>query len=355
MRSGRILTDPDPKPAAAPCARPRQRADRGAPCGARTATALATTLLAVGCGGAAPASGDAADRAGLRIVAVTHGQSSDPFWSVVSNGLHDAGRDLGVRVEYQAPNTFDMVRMSQLVEAAVASRPAGLVVSVPDASALAGSIRAAVAAGVPVVSINSGDGAWMELGLLAHIGQTEYEAAFAGGARLAGAGVRRALCVNHEVGNLALDARCQGLADALRAAGGTTTVLAIAIADPDDARQRVAGALAADASIDGVLTLGPTGAAATLAALRETGRAGRIPFGTFDLGPDVLRAVASGDILFAIDQQPYLQGYMAVTMLVKYLETGAIAGGGQVVRTGPGFVTRETADDVIRFTERGLR
>lgn len=293
-------------------------------------------------------------RADLRIIAVTHGQSADPFWSVVANGINDAANDLGVRVEYQAPTTFDMVRMSQLIDAAVASRPAGLIVSIPDADALSGPIRKALAAGIPVISINSGADAWQKLGLLGHIGQTEYEAGRAGGERLAKSGARNVLCINHEVGNLALDERCRGLRDALQAAGGTTNVLGVALADPADAQQRISNAIAGDASIDGVLTLGPGGATPALAALRQHA-ARKIKFGTFDLGAEVLEALKQKEMLFAIDQQPYLQGYLGVTLLVKYLETGAIAGGQQVIRTGPGFVTNENAAQVRQMIERGVR
>ncbi len=286
---------------------------------------------------------------------VTHGQSSDPFWSIVSNGAHDAGEELGVRVEYQAPPSFDMWRMAMLIDAAVASRPDGLIVSVPDPDALAGAIRAAISRGIPVISINSGDAAWRDLGVLAHIGQTEYEAGFGGGERLAAAGARRVLCVHHEVGNAALDLRCNGLRDAVAAAGGTVRILAVDLADPEDARQRIGRALAADSTLDGLLALGPNGATPALAALRETGAAGRVAFGTFDLDPDVLEAVRDGEALFAIDQQPYLQGWLGVALLAKYLDTGAIPGGGQIVRTGPGFVTRENAASVIEAAERGVR
>ena len=162
-------------------------------------TVLAFASLAA-CAGERVAGGAAAAHSAVRVVVVTHGQSSDPFWSIVANGVDDAAKTLGIRVEYQAPGTFDMVRMSQLIEAAVASRPSGLVVSLPDANALGPSVRAAVAAGIPTLSINSGDETWRELGLLAHIGQTEYEAGKAAGARLAAAGAKRVVCVNHEVG-----------------------------------------------------------------------------------------------------------------------------------------------------------
>ena len=297
----------------------------------------------------------APDRGAIRIVMVSHGQTSDPFWSIVANGADDAARELGIRLEYQAPTTFDMVRQSQLIDAAVASRPSALAISVPDPDALGPSIKAAVAAGIPALSVNSGDDAWERLGFLGHIGQTEYESGRAAGERLAEAGARRVLCVNHEVGNVSLDTRCRGLSDGLSKAGATMRVLGVSLADPEDATQRIKGALARDAGVDGMLMLGPGGAAPALAALEETGRLGRIAVGTFDLTPEVLAAVRDGQLLFAIDQQPYLQGYLAVVLLTKYLETKAMPGGGQIIRTGPSFVTKKNAAEVIALAERGVR
>ncbi len=315
------------------------------------AALLCGVCVAEACGRTAE---DAARRE-LRIVVVTHGQSSDPFWSVVANGAHDAARDLGVRVEYQAPGRFDMVEMSNLIDAAVASRPSGLVVSIPDANALASAIRATVRAGIPVLSINSGADVYKDLGVLAHLGQSEYEAGVAAGERMARAGVTRGLCVNHEVGNVSLDLRCSGFRDALERAAGSAAVLAVDLADPDDVQQRVAGALRTDRAIDGVLALGPAGADPTLAALYDVGGLGTIVTATFDLSPRVLEAVRDREMLFAIDQQQYLQGYLAVVFLTKYLETGALPGSGEVIATGPGFVTAETAAAVMRLVERGVR
>ena len=313
-------------------------------------------VMLVGCGGGRDAGGaKPPERPATRIVVVSHGQSSDPFWSVVANGVDDAADELGVTVEYQAPGSFDMVRMSNLIDAAVASRPGALIVSVPDPDALGQSVTAAVAAGIPTLSINSGDEAWQRLGLLGHIGQTEYEAGFAAGERLSRAGAKRVLCVNHEVGNASLDTRCRGLGDALQRAGASMQVLGVTLADPDDATQRIRGAISRDPAIDGLLTLGPAGAAPAIAALRETGRLGKIAAATFDLTPEVLTEVRDGRLLFAIDQQPYLQGYLAVVLMTKYLDTRAMPGGGQIIRTGPSFVTRENAADVIALTERGVR
>ncbi|HEX6668495.1 MAG TPA: substrate-binding domain-containing protein, partial [Gemmatimonadales bacterium] len=270
------------------------------------AARLGGAALALGlwaCGGAGRpdadgggAGGGAGERSTVRIVMVSHGQTSDPFWSVVANGAGDAARELGVRLEYQAPTSFDMVRLSQLIDAAVASRPSALAISVPDPDALAASVKAAVAAGIPALSVNSGDAAWERLGFLGHIGQTEYESGVAAGERLAAGGARRVLCVNHEVGNVSLDTRCRGLADGLAKQGATMQVLGVSLADPEDAAQRIRSALARDAAVDGMLMLGPGGAAPALAALRESDRLGRIAVGTFDLTPEVLAAVRDGQL-----------------------------------------------------------
>jgi simple sugar transport system substrate-binding protein len=290
-----------------------------------------------------------------RIVVVTHGQASDPFWSVVKNGVDAADNDLAcVTTEYQAPSTFDMVAMSQLIDAAVASEPDGLIISNPDPDALAASIQGAMDAGIPVISINSGSDVAAEIGVIAHVGQTEYEAGFGGGQRMAAAGVTNALCVNQEVGNVALDLRCQGFTDALAESGGTVEVLAVNLTDPTGAQAAVSAALEANPDINGVFTLGPTGAAPALAAITELGLLGTMQLATFDLSPDVLQAIVDGNMLFAIDQQQYTQGYLGVTYMYLYL-SNLNTPGSIVVQTGPGFVTQETAAQVIEYSARGTR
>lgn len=290
----------------------------------------------------------------LRIVVVTHGQASDPFWSVVKRGVDQAATDMRVTVEYQAPGTFDMVAMSQLIDAAVATKPNGLVVSIPDPDALGPSIQKAVEAGIPVISINSGSDVAAKFGVLAHVGQTEYEAGVGGGERMAAAGVKNALCVNQEVGNVALDLRCQGFTDAMTKAGGKVTVLAVDLADPTGAGNRIKAALQGDASIDGILTLGPTGAAPALAALTELNALDKIKLATFDLSPEVLEALRDGKMLYAIDQQQYTQGYLAVVYMTLFLEN-LNTPGNILIPTGPGFVTKDNAARVIDLSKAGTR
>jgi simple sugar transport system substrate-binding protein len=297
---------------------------------------------------------DSTDRSDLRFVVVTHGQASDPFWSVVQNGVAQAGTDMGVEVEYQAPTTFDMVQMAQLIDAAVASDPDGLVVSVPDADALSQSIEAAVAAGIPVITINSGSDVSQEFGALTHVGQTEYEAGVGAGERMAEEGVTNALCINQEVGNAGLDARCEGFTDAITEAGGTVEVLAVELNNPTEAQQRIEATLSSNSDINGMLALGPTGAAPALAALQSAELTDSVSLATFDLSPEVLQAIADGEMLFAVDQQQYLQGYLPIVLLTLY-QTNLNTIANDTLMTGPGLVTQEEAERVIELAEEGTR
>jgi simple sugar transport system substrate-binding protein len=323
------------------------------------ALALVFALGAAACTG--DGGGDGGDGGGngvtqrdFRFVVVTHGQATDPFWSVAANGVDAAAEDMGVTVEYQAPETFDMVAMSELIDAAVASQPDGLVVSIPDADALGPSIEAAVDAGIPVISMNSGSDVFADLGVLVHVGQTEFEAGQIAGERFAEEGVQDAICINQEVGNVALDLRCEGFFEGL---GQQGEVIPVDLNDPAGTTETVTGVLQQNPNVDGILTLGPTGATPTLEALQEGGMLGDVAFATFDLSPEVLQAIEDGDMLFAIDQAQYLQGYLPIVFLTKYLETGALPLGSKerVLLTGPQIVTAETAADVVQFSEEGLR
>jgi len=287
-----------------------------------------------------------------RIVVVTHGQAADPFWSVVKNGVDLAAKQTGVKVEYRAPETFDMVQMGQLIDAAVASKPDGLVVSIPDADALGPHIKAAVEAGIPVISINSGADVFKQFGVLMHVGQEEYIAGKGGGERMREMGVKKAVCVNHEVGNVALDQRCQGFKDGL-GEGAEVEILAVPT-DFTEVRNAILAYLQKNPDIEGILTLGPVGAEPTLQALEEAGKLGQVVFATFDLSPAVLEALAEGKMAFAIDQQQFLQGYLPIVFLANYVRYGLLPAN-DIVLTGPGFVTPENAAQVIELSKKGIR
>jgi simple sugar transport system substrate-binding protein len=297
---------------------------------------------------------DNEDRSDLRFVVVTHGQAADPYWSVVQNGVNQAAEDMGVQVEYNSPDTFDMVAMAQMIDAAVASQPDGMAISIVDADALGESIQGGIDAGIPMVSLDSGSDVAAEMGMLTHVGQTEYEAGLAAGQRMGEAGVTNAICINQEVGNVALEDRCRGFTDGLGEAGGTVEVLEVDLNNPTEAQARVEAALSTNPDIDGILALGPTGAAPALEALSGTGQLGTIQLATFDLSPDVLEAIERGDMLFAIDSQQYMQGYLPIVLLTLYA-TNLNTIANPVLMTGPGFVTQENAAEVIELAAAGTR
>jgi simple sugar transport system substrate-binding protein len=283
-----------------------------------------------------------------KIIFVTHGQASDPFWSVVKRGVDDAAARMEVEVQYQAPPTFDMVAMKQLIDAAVATRPDGLVVSIPDAAALGDSIRAAVAAGIPVISMDSGLEVSQELGALLHLGIDEYQSGLAAGKRMKAAGRAHGACINPEVGNVALDLRCQGFEDGL----GDSQVIAVAM-DPTEIRNGVSGYLQQHPEVDAAITVGAIAFDPALAAIEQAGLGDKIEIGSFDLSPTLLEAIDDGRASYAIDAQQYLTGYLPVVFLTLYDQLGMVPVNN--VLTGPLFVTKDTAKQVIELSAQGYR
>jgi simple sugar transport system substrate-binding protein len=288
----------------------------------------------------------------VRIAVVTHGQASSPFWAIVRNGVEAASRQMDVVVSYRAPDVYSVDRMKAMIDQAVATRPDGLVVSIPEPG-VAPAIRRAVRAGIPVVSINSGNDVYRRLGVLAHIGQPEERAGFEAGRRLAAAGVRRALCVNQQIGNQGLAARCRGLARAMRAAGARARVLGVDDQSSTTPR-RIADAIRTE-GIDGILTLNSTSAIEAVKGVRRIGRSDAVKVATFDLGPDVLRAVRAHQLVFAIDQQAYLQGYLPIVLLTQRARYGLFPAQGDVLPTGPNFVTARDAGKAIELSKRSIR
>jgi len=334
------------------------------------ATAAALALVAAACGEAPtrdapavpplPQGGPATPQqvtgaARTRIVVVTHGQASDPFWAVVHRGIDDAARELGVSAVYEAPDSYDVGRMSQLIDAAVATHPAGMVVSLPDPRELAPAIKRAIRAGIPVVSINSGSDSFRRLGILLHVGQPEYAAGVGAGKRMAAEGVRHPLCVIQEAGNAGLQERYRGFAHAIAEAGGSSRALIVNLQDQAGAERAIA-ATVRRGDIDGLLTMGAEIATPALEALKATGTQNRISYATFaSHSDDVLRAVLAGKITFAVDQQPYLQGYLPIVLLAQYTQFGVLPAKGTLIPTGPVFVTKANAARVLALSARGIR
>lgn len=282
------------------------------------------------------------------VAVVTHGTPGDAFWNVVKNGAEAAGKDLGIRVEYNSAG--DPGQQAKLIDNAVAQGVGGLVVSMANPEALRPSIERAVSSGIPVVTINSGEAESAQYGAIGHVGQSERLAGQAAGKRLKDAGKTKMLCVVHEAGNIGANDRCAG---AVQGFGGNATTLQVDINNPTDVQSRIKGALEADHSIDAVLTLNSQIAARAVAAAQESHSSAEVA--TFDLNNDVVEAIRAGTLLFAVDQQQYEQGYLPVVMLLTYRKNLNTIGGGAPVQTGPAFVDKGNVDAIAKLVAQGTR
>lgn len=274
-----------------------------------------------------------------RYVMITHTQGTDPFWPVVEKGGRDAAKAIGAELEYNFDPSGDMAGMAKLIEAAAATNPDGIIVSLPDAAALGPAIKAAVDSGVPVVTMNSGLESSAKVGALMHVGQPERLAGEKAGARAKAEGVTKGLCLNQEAFNTALVDRCEGYFSGL---GSDLNMIDVSN-DVTQIETRTAAALEADPSIDGVMAVGPHVCAAANKAIKEVGA--KVHLACFDLSPEVMDMIKSGDAAFTIDQQQRLQGYMPVIVLHLY-NTNAGMLPGSNIPSGPGFVDKSNAESV---------
>jgi simple sugar transport system substrate-binding protein len=286
---------------------------------------------------------------GYNIAVVTHGPAGDSFWSIVKKGAEQAGKDMGVHVAYQSSGV--PTEQAQLIDAAVNQKPDALVVSMANPQALKAAVERAVAAGIPVITINAGGDQSKAYGALTHIGSDEKVAGEAVGAQLKTAGAKNVICVIQEAGNVSLETRCAGVKSGL--AGGNVTNLQVQNENLPAAQATILAKLQADKSIDGVVTLGAQVAGVAEGAIASANSSAKLA--TFDLNSDVAKGVKDGKILFAVDQQPFLQGYLAVVMLTQYKANLNVLGGGLPVLTGPNLITKANADAVLKLAAAGTR
>src|SRR3954452_5823338 len=284
----------------------------------------------------------------LSFAVITHGSAGDAFWDVVQHGAEQAGKDLGVSVDYQSDG--DPQRQAQLIDAAVNQKVDGIVVSMANPDALKDSVEAAVKAGIPVVTINSGGDRSAEFGAIGHVGQDESIAGQGAGHELAAGGAKKVLCVVHEAGNIGLEQRCSGASQGL---GAQVTPLQVDINDLQGAQSAIASQLQSDPGIDAVLTLNSAVAAVAVSAAKDAGSKATIA--TFDLNQDVIKGIKNGSIAFAVDQQQYEQGYLPIVMLKLYVQNRNTVGAGQPVLTGPGIVDSSNVDQVAKLASAGTR
>jgi simple sugar transport system substrate-binding protein len=321
--------------------------------------ALCVTAVVAACGGSNDNTTSTASKSkdsvtltqgsGLTFAMVTHSDEGS-FWSVVKKGAQQAAKDEGVKLVW-SPSNNDPQKQAQLIDAAVSQKVDGLAVSVPNADAIKGSLAKARAAGIPIVTLNSGAEQFRELGAITHVGQTEGIAGEAAGAKLKAAGVKKVLCVIHEQNNIGLQQRCAGVKKGF--GGAVTNQQVKGTADIATTQTEIKSKLQADKSYDAVMTLNPDIAAAAVTAVK--GASSKAKIATFDISPAVIKDIKSGTVLFAVDQQQYLQGYLPIVFLKLFKQNANTVGGGLPVLTGPGFVDKSNAATVEKLAGQGTR
>jgi len=261
-------------------------------------------------------SGGAAPGESLRFIYVNSNPSSEPTGAIINSGMEAAGEELGVDVEYRSTQSleFTPTELKRLLENAVAAKPDGLIVSDTEPDALNAEIKAASDSGIPVVLSSTGFGQTEATGALTYVGNDELATGELGGEMLKEAGATHALMVSIPPGVPIVEEREEGFEKGF---GGEVTTLAVDdFADTTAATNAIVAALQKDSDIDGVFGIGSALSPAELAAMKQIGAdAGEIKWSTIDIGPEVLKAVEDGSFAFALDQQPYLQGYLPVLYL----------------------------------------
>jgi simple sugar transport system substrate-binding protein len=306
-------------------------------------------LTATACssqGGAQNPSGGSAGE-DLAIAMVTHEAPGSTFWDRVRNGADAAADQLGVTLNYS--NDPDSGEQATLVQNAIDSDVDGIALTLANPDAVGPALAPAAEAGIPTVAFNSGMDVYQDYGALMFFGSDERLAGQSAGSRIAESGGGKAICVIHEAGNISLETRCAGVAESFP----NTENLQVNGTDLPSVQQTIGAKLQEDPSITHVVTL--DAGIATAAVQAQDGAGTQASIATFDLSPEVVAAIQAGDVEFSVDQQPYVQGYLAVHSLWLQLTNGNDIGGGQPVLTGPSFVDASNIDAIATFAENNTR
>ncbi len=286
---------------------------------------------------------------------VSHGGPADPFWGVVMKGLKDAGKEFGVDVVYLGPEKFSLKEFMDLVNSAIAKKPDGLIVTITNPVALDEPLRKAIKMGIPVVAINVPDTRPYEerIPYLVYVGMDEYLAGVYAARRMLQEGpIKRAVIAIHEPGHVGLEMRAKGIMDVLKPKGIPVEKIDITT-DPTKALTLMKAYLMKHPDTDAIFTLGPLGAHPAIQLVEEMGLEGKVKIGAIDLTTKIIDAIKKGIIVFTIDQQQYLQGYLPVLFLKMYLDHGLIPQ--DKVLTGPFVVDKSNVDKVEESVKEGYR
>ncbi|WP_055610799.1 sugar ABC transporter substrate-binding protein [Streptomyces phaeochromogenes] len=326
---------------------------------ALVAVASAAALIVTGCSsdsGGKKAEEDTgnvsagkADTPRMKVAMITHAASGDTFWDTIRKGAEAAAAKDNVELVYSS--SPDSAKQANLVQNAIDQKVDGIAVTLAKPDAMKSTVAKAEKAGIPVVGFNGGVDDWKEQGLLEYFGQDEYVAGEAFGRKLNELGAKNNICVIQEQGHVALEARCAGVKKTFK---GKTTNLYVNGTNMPSVKSTITAKLKQDSSIDYVVTLGAPFAMTAVQSLGDAGSKAKLA--TFDLNKDLIGAIEDGDIQFAVDQQPYLQGYLSVDSLWLYKTNGNFSGGGQEpVLTGPAFVDKSNVETIAKFAAKGTR
>jgi simple sugar transport system substrate-binding protein len=287
--------------------------------------------------------------ADLHFHVITHGDDG-VFWSVVQTAVETAAADLGIDVSYFGANN-DAEAQSQAIEAAIAEGSNGIAISLADPEGVSAAAAAVVEAGIPLYTLNSGLNNWRDLGAVTHVGQDEIVAGQGAGERFNELGATTILCGRQEQTNVALEERCEGLAETF---SGTVISEFVGLdADPTEQENQISALLQANPEVDAFMGTGPNLPLRAIAAAESAGR--ELQIAGFDLSPDIIGAIRDGNVAFTVDQQQFLQGYLPVVLMYLQATNLNVAGGGLPILTGPGFVDAENVEGVAALAEAGTR
>jgi simple sugar transport system substrate-binding protein len=322
-------------------------------------SAVVLVLVASACsGGGKPSSdggstagggggGKVADNPRWKFAMISHAPLGDSFFDTIIKGAKDAAAKDNVAFQYSGDG--DVTKQAQLVQAAIDAKVDGIAVSVPNPKALAPVILKAVAAGIPVIAYNAGDRDWRSTGALSFYGEPEVLSGQAAGQQLVKNGLKHALCVVQAQGQVQLEDRCAGMRQSFK--GGKVDELFADGTDTSGYVSTIKAKLSADPSIDAVVTLGP----ALGVALGNELKGSKVKVATYAMTKEVYPMLLDGSLIFTIDQQPYLQGYMSIDSLWLYKRNGNILGANQSIATGPLVLDKSNAAAVQKFSQSGTR
>jgi simple sugar transport system substrate-binding protein len=291
--------------------------------------------------------GGTADTPRMTIAMVTHEVPGDSFWDLIRKGAEAAAKKDNIELRYS--NDPEAPNQANLVQTAVDSGVKGIAVTLAKPDAMRAAVQAAEAKGIPVVAFNAGQDAWQAMGVKEYFGQDGYIAGQSAGDRLMKEGARKAICVIQEQGHVDLEARCAGVKNTFPA----TENLNVNGKDMPSVESTITAKLQQDPSIDYIVTLGAPFALTAVQSAKNAGSSAKV--GTFDTNAALVDAIKASDVQWAVDQQPFLQGYLAIDSLWLYLSNGNVIGGGKAVLTGPSFIDKSNIEAVAEYAKNGTR